>query len=86
MIDFLRQILSVMLKKIMETIYPGKNQKQITTSFVMNRFHNHMIFYINVTLNTSINLPIYQQLFKGKVPMSRTLKGLRFYSGFNLIN
>ena len=64
MIDFLKQIISVMLKMIMETMYPGKNQKQITTSFVMNRFHNHMIFYINVTLNTSINFPICQQLLK----------------------
>lgn len=43
-----------MLKVIMETTYTGKNQKQITTSFVMNRFHNQMIFYLSVTLNTSI--------------------------------
>lgn len=64
MIDFLKQIISVMLKMIMETMYPGKNQKQVTTSFVMNRFHNHMIFYINVTLNTSINFPICQRLLK----------------------
>lgn len=46
-----------MLKKnIVEIMYLCENQKQITTSFVMNRFHNHMIFDVSAILSTSMSL------------------------------